>query len=318
MHKTACLVFCIFLLALTATAQNAPAALDARIHPPFTFVAYGDIRFLDPTNTKDSDPVKRKQLVAQIAKEKPAFIVLTGDLVATGADRNQWAVYDRETAPLRKAGITIYPSLGNHDLRGDLQTALQNYFQRFPYLHESRWYTVRAGNVLLITLDSSMDQPRGEQMQWLNEQLDSIPSDVDFVVFNFHHPPYTHSREDMPGGGHSERAAEQSLGTMLERRQPNTRARFLVFSGHVHNYERYEHSGVTYVVTGGGGATPYEVPRESGDAYTDPGPTYHYNVVSVDRGKLSLRMMKLEGGKFVERDSFTLTAKAARAAAGQR
>jgi hypothetical protein len=41
---------------------------------------------------------------------------------------------------------------------------------------------------------------------------------------------------------------------MLEVRQSYTRARFAVFTGHVHNYERHEHGGVTYFVTGGGGA----------------------------------------------------------------
>lgn len=37
---------------------------------------------------------------------------------------------------------------------------------------------------------------------------------------------------------------------MLEQRQRNTRARFVVFSGHVHNYERHEHGGVTDSVPG--------------------------------------------------------------------
>ena len=43
---------------------------------------------------------------------------------------------------------------------------------------------------------------------------------------------------------------------MLEERQAHARARIVVFSGHVHNYERHEHGGVTYFVSGGGGAPP--------------------------------------------------------------
>ncbi len=65
------------------------------------------------------------------------------------------------------------------------------------------------------------------------------------------------------GGGHSARAREQALAKMLEERQLKTRPHFIVFSGHVHNYERYEHHGVTYIVTGGGGATPYSGPARA-------------------------------------------------------
>jgi hypothetical protein len=90
------------------------------------------------------------------------------------------------------------------------------------------------------------------------------------------------------------RAREQALAKMLEGRQLKTRPRFIVFSGHVHNYERYEHHGVTYIVTGGGGATPYTVLRKPEDGYRQPGPTYHYCVVRVNGTRLELDMMKLE------------------------
>jgi hypothetical protein len=38
-----------------------------------------------------------------------------------------------------------------------------------------------------------------------------------------------------------------------------------MFSGHVHNYEHQEHNGVTYFVTGGGGARPYPIERTPDD-----------------------------------------------------
>jgi len=38
---------------------------------------------------------------------------------------------------------------------------------------------------------------------------------------------------------------------MLEERQAHGRARFVVFSGHVHNYGRHEHGGAAYFVSGG-------------------------------------------------------------------
>jgi 3',5'-cyclic AMP phosphodiesterase CpdA len=265
---------------------------------------------MNPSNSKDSDPVRRKLIVEKIAQERPDFLLISGDLVANGGDASQWQVFDRETAPLRDAGIKIYPALGNHDLRGDLPTALSNYFQRFTYLLDSRYYSVRAGNALILTLDSSLDHPGGEEMQWFDKQIDSLSKDIDFVIVQLHHPPLTRSRDEMLGGGHSPRRQEQAMAKFLEARQSKTRARFVVVAGHVHNYERYQEGGVMFITTGGGGATPYMIKREPNDAYKDPGPTYHFCHFDVEPGKLTMHMEKLEldGNKphWVERDSFEL------------
>jgi Icc-related predicted phosphoesterase len=301
------------IVALSCLAQNAPAALDSGVKSSFSFDAYGDIRFMNPSDTKDSDPLRRKMIVAKIAEDKPAFLLITGDVVANGGDGNQWKVFDRETAPLRDAEIKIYPALGNHDLRGDLPVALSNYFERFPYLDKSRYYTVRAGNVLIITLDSSLDHPGGEEMQWFDKQIDSLPKEVEFVVVQLHHPPLTRSRDGMFGGGHSPRGQEGAMAKLLESRQAKTQARFVVVAGHVHNYERYEEGGVMFITTGGGGATPYMIQREPDDAYKDHGPTYHFCHFDVEPGKLTMHMEKLEldgnKPKWTERDSFELKAK---------
>ena len=106
------------------------------------------------------------------------------------------------------------------------------------------------------------------QGEWLAKKLDSVPSDVDFVFLLLHHPPYTSSSDKARGGGHSARHPEQLLAQMLEERQGHT-ARFVVFSGHVHNYEHQEHNGVTYFVSGGGGARPYPIKRTLDDPLYD-------------------------------------------------
>ena len=67
--------------------------------------------------------------------------------------------------------------------------ALGNYFQRFPDLKNSRYYSVRAANSLTLVLDSSLDEAGGPQDQWLADKLDHVTADVDFVFLMFHHPP---------------------------------------------------------------------------------------------------------------------------------
>lgn len=246
----------------------------------------------------------------------PAFICFTGDIVYNGYDANDWKVWDSETAIWRDKKIPVYPALGNHDLHGSEQVALGNYFQRFPDLRNSRYYAVRAANTLILVLDSSQDEISGAQGQWLNAKLDNIPSNVDFVFIMLHHPPYTSSSDaKMFGGGHSSRSSEQKLAKMLEARQVNTRARLVVFCGHVHNYERHEHGGVTYFVTGGGAAHAYPIERAPDDPFQSKEINYHYLLVEVDGGKVKISMHRLDltSGSPVwsEPDSITISAPAA-------
>jgi hypothetical protein len=117
----------------------------------------------------------------------------------------------------------------------------------------------------------------------------------------------------MFGGGHSAREPEKLLAGLFEARQKQMHAQIIAMAGHVHNYERYEHNGVIYIVSGGGGASPYSVQRQAGDFYNQPGPTYHYCKITIDHDKLKLEMMKLETENtqfaFNVRDSFEITAK---------
>jgi acid phosphatase type 7 len=275
-------------------AQTQPVELQPQISLPFRFVAYGDTRFTDPKNTEASNASVRQTLVQAIADAHPTFISIGGDISYNGHDADDWKVWDKETAVWREKKIPVYPALGNHDLHGDQKIALANYFQRFPELQNNRYYSARAANTLLLMLDSSFDEVSGPQGEWLVHKLDTLPAEVDFVCLVLHHPPYTSSSDHVFGGGHTARHPEQALAQMLEERQQNTRARFVVIAGHVHNYERHEHGGVTYFVTGGGGAHPYLISREPGDPLFGKAVNYHYLLVEVDRGKMKITMNRLE------------------------
>jgi len=303
----------------TAEPTSQPVELQAQVSVPFRFVAYGDTRFHDPKDTEASNPTVRRALVQAIADAHPAFIAIGGDIVYNGFDADDWKTWDSETSVWRENKIPVYPALGNHDLHGDLKAALGNYFQRFPELKESRYYSVRAANALLLFLDSSLDETSGPQGHWLTQKLDTIPADVDFVFIVLHHPPYTSSSDAKKyGGGHSSRSSEHALAGMLETRQPNAHARFVVFASHVHNYERHEHGGVTYFVSGGGGAHAYPIERAPGDPFQSKEINYHYLLVEVDRGKLSITMNRLDmtSGKtlWTQPDSVGIRAAAAASA----
>jgi acid phosphatase type 7 len=297
------LFFAIVVAALLAlsgctkksNAQVSPTELKSELKIPFSFIAYGDTRFHDPKDTDAANPTVRVALVQAIAEANPAFICFTGDIVYNGYDTNDWKVWDSETNIWREKNIPIYPVLGNHDLHGKEEVALANYFQHFPDLKNSRYYSVHVANSLILALDSSQDEISGPQGQWLANELDHVAPDVDFVFVMLHHPPYTSSSDaKMFGGGHSARGGEKELAKMLEERQAHASFRIIVFSGHVHNYERHEHSGVTYFVTGGGGAHAYPIERAPDDPFQSKELNYHYLLVAVAHRQLKVTMNRLD------------------------
>ncbi len=98
----------VLLLGLTlASAQTAPPngskpgptfrVPDSEIQAPLTLILYGDQRFMDPKNNSQSSPAMRQLLVKQIAAEKPAAIVLNGDVPNDGRLKEDYEVYQTET-----------------------------------------------------------------------------------------------------------------------------------------------------------------------------------------------------------------------------
>jgi Icc-related predicted phosphoesterase len=304
------------------SSENSPVDLKLHVTPPFRFIAYGDTRFHDPSDTEAANPAVRVALVNAIADANPAFIIFTGDIVYNGYDLADWKIWDSETSVWRSKDIPVYPALGNHDLHGDQKLALDNYFQRFPELKRSRYYSVRAANALILVIDSSMDEVSGPQGEWLARKLDHVASDIDFVFVVDHHPPYTSSSDQKEfGGGHTARSQEQALAMSLEARQAQAHFRIILFSGHVHNYERHEHGGVTYFVSGGGGAHAYPIPRAAGDPFQSKEINYHYLVVEVDHQQtnVTMRRIQLNSGKAVwtQPDSVRIALKTAVQTAGK-
>ena len=317
--KNLSVILFIALTAIAAAAQSRPLEINAKLHKHFRFVAYGDTRFTDPADTKDANPEVRQQLIRAIAKSHPDFITFGGDIAYNGDNPNDWKVYDQETAVWRERRIPVYPALGNHDLHGDVNVALGNYFSRFPILHQNRFYAVHTTKTLMLTLDSALDELTGPQGKWLQYQLAHLSADIDFVFIVLHHPPYTSSSDDKTyGGGHSARSPEQKLAAYLEEQQRNLRARIVVFAGHVHNYERHEHGGITYFVIGGGGAHAYPITRAADDLFKSDEINYHYLVVEVRSGRLKATMNRLEMkdgvAKWTKPDSVTISVPVALAA----
>jgi hypothetical protein len=159
-----------------------------------------------------------------------------------------------------------------------------------------------------------LSTPGAQQRAWLETQLAHLPPEINFVFFLTHMPLINDIQSeviaDIP------QATELELRRYLESEAPKAHAKFCVVSGHVHNYERFEHGGVSYIVSGGGGAKPYPIyARNPEDLYRDPGfPNFNYIVLMVHGKQADATMYRLADPKAAiftaeVKERFTLTAR---------
>lgn len=310
------------LVACTHAPRSAPPAASAA--DPFEidaaapgqtvrFIVYGDMRFTDVRETQASRPGPRQALVARIAAERPDALFLTGDVPWHGGDQADYRVYRQESAAWRAGQLRVFPVLGNHEFQQCASPdCLRNWWQAFPDLRGRRWYSVALGpELLFIALDSNASLlPGSEQAQWLQRRIDGPADGVRFVVILLHHPPVT----DAPAGV---RTNEAALAARLSAAARHSSRRFVVCAAHVHNYERFERDGVTYLVSGGGGAKPLPIKRSAADRYQgDQFPNFNYVRFELLDHRLRGEMVRLTDadapvpGKWAVQDRFEVGAPA--------
>jgi predicted phosphodiesterase len=226
----------------------------------FTFVALGD--------TRTQHQVHRT-VAEGIVAAAPDFVLHTGDLVESGSFPDHWETFFQIEQELM-ACTPLFPALGNHEENDPL------YFDLFYLPGNERWYTFDYGNARFICLQidgyGAFD-PGSEQYAWLEGALAANTQAWLFVYF--HVPPYT-SVEDA-----WESPVRQSLSPLFERYGVD-----LVLNGHKHNYERNEVNGITYVVTGGGGAPLYAM-QEQEPTQAAFALAHHFVLLEIDGDHLT-------------------------------
>jgi Calcineurin-like phosphoesterase len=212
----------------------APTASQGRPDGPVRsgFVAFGDFGG-GPAQQAVADAMERWTVSHRVDA-----LVTTGDNVYERGEPERFpAQLDRPYAELRRSR-PLWVSLGNHDV-----TAGHGPEQlRHLGLPDHPYAKTLPGAQLLLLDSNRVDQG---QADWLEGQLSGPGPRLRVVVF--HHPVWSCSSHD------STEEIIQRWGPVLERHRVA-----LVLNGHDHNYQRFSSpSGVTYVVTGGGGRSLY-------------------------------------------------------------
>jgi hypothetical protein len=290
------------LRAAVPDAATTFAIADAELSTPLVMVAYGDMRFTSPAETRASNPIARRALIDKIAALNPAAVFINGDIVWHGI-ADDYAVYRDETRPWRDRHMRVFPALGNHEFSACTEAAcLARWWDTFPELRGRRWYSVAIGSkVVSIELDTDASLlPGSEQRRWLESQVAALGAAVRVVMIVLHHPPVA-DLQTGPLANHNPRPNEIALAEYLRTAAARSAARFIVSAGHVHNYERIAADGVMYLVSGGGGAAPYEVTRSSADLFQNPEfPNYHFVRFEIGADRIVGEMIRLRD--YADRD----------------
>ncbi len=310
------LAWCVSAPCALACASDGPPRFHvAAPGATLTFVVYGDTRFTQLDHVANAPA--RRALVAAISRENPAAILIGGDLVYEGDAADDYATYQSETAEWSRRKIPVFPALGNHEFRGcearrDDSPCLENWWRTFEplSLRPYRWYSVALGDSLLaLVLDSDLSlKPGSAQRAWLERQISDGDSDahVRFILVLLHYPPV---RDPIFPRAKDEAEVQRYLSA----RAPSLRTRVIVVGSHIHNYERFERDGVTYLVSGGGGAEPLPVLRMSGElSRLKTSVNFHYLRFTLQGERLTGTMVRFApsaraGDPWSEPDRFEVT-----------
>ncbi|MBI3118896.1 MAG: metallophosphoesterase, partial [Candidatus Hydrogenedentes bacterium] len=154
-----------------------------------------------------------------------AFCTISGDLVGTGMEREDWDDFLTFGEPMFRTR-PVMPAIGNHDAQLGLPPSM--YLQVFGLpeagpagLTPERAYTFRYSNTQFFVLDVMSDA--GPQREWLRQELEK--SEARWKIAVFHFPLY--SREE------AYPRLVEAWGTLFDQYHVD-----LVLTGHIHSHLR--------------------------------------------------------------------------------
>ncbi len=247
---------------------------------PFRFGVFGDYGAGTPGQAAVTRLLERLN---------PEFALVVGDLVYPAG--TEATLTRRFFLPLSRyaGGHVIWHVFGNHDVAGaggrPLERASVAPGNGPPGVAPGRVYSFEYGAAHFVVLDSNLParELRTRVRPWLAADLRATDRRWKFVFL--HHPPFS-------TGTHGDSGTLQSLLVPTFAREGVD----AVFAGHDHQYSRYRPiDGVTYVVSGNGGAGLYPFRRRDPRVAFRQNHVHGITVIEVSPEKALLRHVSTEG-----------------------
>lgn len=174
----------------------------------------------------------------------------------------------------------FFPTLGNHDWYAESAAA---YLAYFTLPGNERYYDVVLGDIHFFAIDSDEHEPDGNsatsvQATWIRNRL--ATSTQAFNIVAMHHPPYSsgpHGNSELMQWPYAEWGVD------------------LVLAGHDHGYERLQIDGITYVVSGLGGASIYSYGEGVPGSVVRYAKQYGATLLEADSRELRLSFFNVDG-----------------------
>lgn len=244
---------------------------------------------------------------ALVKSWNPNFIITTGDNnYPSGAedtiDVNVGSLYSEYIYPYygnyKPSSVQknrFFPCLGNHDFDTD---AGGPYLKYFSLPGNGRYYDFVEGDVHFFALSSDPREPDGididsKQAEWIKNRLKESSSTFNIVYF--HHPVYSSTNAFYAKNG--EKKIDYPFADW---------GASLVVNGHAHLYERFEKSGIPYVINGLGGFSSYDFSDSNPESLVRFTGDYGAMLAEVNENMIVFKFITISGKEI---DQFVLLKK---------
>ena len=218
---------------------------------PFFFVQLSDPQFGMFTENKDfvQDTANFEFAVATVNRLRPAFVVITGDLVHKPGDAAQIAEFFRIVRKVDRS-IPVYNVVGNHDIENvptpATITAYTNQFGRDYYVFRHGGFVGIVLNSILIHSPQKTTNQLAEQERWLRGELEGARKNgAEHIVVFQHHPWFLKSANET--NSYFNIPTERRATYLDLFRESGVK---YLFSGHYHRNAVARDAGIEAVTTG--------------------------------------------------------------------
>lgn len=250
------------------------------------------------------DTQERPQIAQPVAElawaQRPHFLLLAGDLVDNGEENSDWTEQFFPSLSPLISRVPLFPVLGNHEKNA------RNYFDYMALPDPEYFYRFSYGDAEFFMIDSNRNvDPGSEQYRWLDQALGESRAIWKFVCH--HHPPYSSDENDY---GDLWKTNQSTWGDLRIRQLVPLYEKHhvdIVWTGHIHSYERtwpvrenaaVEQGGTIYIVTGGGGGTLETAAPTRPFFQNNVRHGHHYCMVTLHRGVLEMKAFTIDDRLF--------------------
>lgn len=257
----------------------------------------GDTVRFDALGSSGTNSDAQHAIADEMVSDAPDFVLHTGDVVYPRGALCHYGL--RYFGPYENliGDSMVAPTIGEIDLKANNGKAFREAFElpADPDQENPLYRSFDYGPVHVVILDSELYMKNDQsgidaQRAWLTSDLQS--TDLPWTVVVLHQPLYSSTK-----GAASDRIADD-LDPIFQEGGVD-----LVLSGHARNYERFQlGDGITYVVTGGGGAGLQSL--GSNRTSVAAASVHHYLSIEASPDTLSAQVIDDKGNVI---DTFTLS-----------